>query len=418
MRHLQSTPWGLVISLLLGFGTFATSASAQQIPIDNPTPLAPSYTLLDLGTLGGTASAPTAIDSFGNVVGYSSTADGSSHAFYYEINTGLMADLGTLGGATSLANALNDNGTVVGTSELASGSYHAFSYINGALTDLGALDDYNTDGVSYGQAIDSNGNIVGYSHTANGDHGFLYSGGFMADLGIDASTVHAYSLNDAGTVTGTYDASGTLHAFTFNGGVVTDLGTLGGQTSFGQHVNQAGDVVGSSDTIDRGVLHAFLYTQGVMSDLGTLGGSASSAQWINNFGLVTGASLTFGDAEQHAYLYDGAQMSDLNKRVTTGDPLAPFVTLQQGVAINDGGSIAAIGIDSRTGEVHAYLVQPLVMMNDIYYTTYMIERSNVSAADSSSGGGAMGLLELGSFLLLIAGRRWNTRRQARTPQCA
>ena len=41
---------------------------------------------------------------------------------------GVMTDLGTLGGATSQANGINDNGQIVGYSTTASGQIHAFFY--------------------------------------------------------------------------------------------------------------------------------------------------------------------------------------------------------------------------------------------------------------------------------------------------
>ena len=51
-------------------------------------------------------------------------------------------------------------------------------------------------------------------------------------------------------------------------------------------------------------------------------------------------------------------MQDLNALIDPADPLQPFVTLFDGVDINDLGQILANGFDSRTGEFHAYLVSP------------------------------------------------------------
>ena len=97
-----------------------------------------------------------------------------------------------------------------------------------------------------------------------------------------------------------------------------------------------------------------------MLDLGTLGGTFSQGLAINASGQVTGISDTADDGAVHAFLWDGTTMQDLNALIDPADPLQPFVTLSDGVDINDLGQILANGFDSRTGECHAYLVSPIV----------------------------------------------------------
>src|SRR5262245_20731382 len=70
---------------------------------------------------------------------------------------------------------------------------------------------------------------------------------------------------------------------------ITDLGTLGGPSSYPTGINNAGQVVGWSDTNTSGVTHAFLYQNGTITDLGTLGGAYSAAAGINNAGQVIGS---------------------------------------------------------------------------------------------------------------------------------
>ena len=99
---------------------------------------------------------------------------------------------------------------------------------------------------------------------------------------------------------------------------VTDLGTLGGYASNATDLNQAGQVVGASDTAD-GFYRAFVWDNGTMTDLGTLGGIHSWAEGINDQGQVVGSAYLPGDASIHGFLVTpqgGAwfQDSDLDGR--------------------------------------------------------------------------------------------------------
>ena len=97
-----------------------------------------SYTIINLGSLGGTISVPVQVNTHGEVVGYSDTANNAAaHAFLY--SHGRMTDLGTLGGTTSEAMGINAKGAVVGLSNVAPGNTQVDVFLErgGKLTDLG-----------------------------------------------------------------------------------------------------------------------------------------------------------------------------------------------------------------------------------------------------------------------------------------
>jgi probable HAF family extracellular repeat protein len=135
---------------------------------------------------------------------------------------------------------------------------------------------------------------------------------------IDIGPFNATALNDWGQVVGVGGPSGNSHAFSWTraGGKV-DLGDLGGDYSFAHAVNNLGQVVGMSNTVDTG-WHAFFWTStDGMIDLGSIGGSAgqatgggttSQAVAVNNRGQVAGFSNTSsGDA--HATLWEAKSAS-------------------------------------------------------------------------------------------------------------
>lgn len=89
-------------------------------------------------------------------------------------------------------------------------------------------------------------------------------------------------------------AAATHDAFAAKSWKLIDLGTLGGSSSFGMAVNDAGAVVGCSEVApDR--LHAFIYRDGSIEDLGTASSSAagnSCAFAVNDAGEATGRAAT------------------------------------------------------------------------------------------------------------------------------
>ncbi len=111
---------------------------------------------------------------------------------------------------------------------------------------------------------------------------------------------------------------------------VTDLGTLGGDMSAANAVNDSGQVVGWSRITTGGDWHAFRYAGGNMIDLGTLGGDESEARDINSQGRIVGTAQDASGMDR-AFLYFNNQMRDIG--------VLPGQTGAEAEGINSSGQI-------------------------------------------------------------------------------
>jgi probable HAF family extracellular repeat protein len=220
----------------------------------------PTYSVIDLGALGGGVNSYTHandINAAGQVVGWS-----NSHAFLWQ--NGVMTDLGTLGGSYGYAYAINDLGQIVGKASTADGIDHAF-----------LLTPEDTDG---------NGTPDRWFRDSNGDG----RNDLMLDLGPGNV---ANDVNNVGQVVGNLGAG---NAFRWDSGVMTDLGTLGGSTT-ATAINDAGQVTGSSYR-STGERAGFLWQDDVMHDLGAPPGGFDGASDINQSGQIVGGPFYLGYA--------------------------------------------------------------------------------------------------------------------------
>jgi probable HAF family extracellular repeat protein len=84
----------------------------------------------------------------------------------------------------------------------------------------------------------------------------------------------------------------------------------------------------------------------------------SSAEGINNAGTIVGYSDTGPGAYHAAVWYDGTVATDLNSLLSPTTVDAGWL-LQSAQAINDRGSITGGASNALTGESHAFLLTPL-----------------------------------------------------------
>jgi probable HAF family extracellular repeat protein len=342
-----ASPWlpGRVANTLAGW-TGAWLLLAVALGLARPGDATVTYSIVDLGTLGGNASWGEAINASGQVTGIAEAPDDSAtHAFLW--SGGTLTDLGNFGGRDSAGLAINDSGQVTGYAQTPEPAFHPFLYSGGMLTDLG------TFGGRFGQgnAINASGQVTGYAKLTGNltEHAFLYSGGITTDLGTFGGTwSQGLAINDSGQVTGfAYLAGDTVpRAFLYSGGSLTDIGTLGGSGSYGNAVNASGQVTGWANTPGNTAGHAFLYSGGMLTDLGTLGGTSSNGLAINDSGQVTGAAYPTGDSATHAFLWSGEMLTDLG---TFGGRDS------NGLAINASGQVTGHAQTTDNARYHAFL---------------------------------------------------------------
>jgi probable HAF family extracellular repeat protein len=349
---------------------------------------ASTYTVTDLGTLGGPVSGANSINNENWASGFSTlTSSSYLHAALWE-NGSAARDLGTLGGPNSGVEwpVKNDHGLISGIAETAQAqrlgeiwscaaaffpqppSGHicrGFAWQDGKMRKLPTLGGNN----GFAAGANDEGLIVGWAETRKHDStctppqvlGFqavvyqTHDDSRWRGKRIQAlPPMHgdkdgaATEINDRGQIVG---ISGTCdqavgrftakHAVMWDDDRVINLGSLGGIAwNTPMAINSNGEVVGFSDlpgdVSGNPNFHAFLWTKKTgMQDLGTLpGDTLSEALGINDAGQIVGES--FNASSARAFIYENGKMTDLNTLI----PPSSGLYLVFANDINDQGVIA------------------------------------------------------------------------------
>ena len=334
MRRFRFSHLGLVAALAVAAGVPAAAVAA--VPASAATT---TYTITDLGSLGGGVTNARAINASGEVTGDSTLTESGDvfHAFLW--SNGKMTDLGTLGGPDSRGRAINDSGEVVGMATDSAEDIDAALWTpnSATATELGGA---NVVGINdSGEIV---GGIAGVSAGPVGDRTSLpVPPGFI--------TCSPAGINNNGQVLGNCEVTNVLndwHGVVWTNGTPTVLPTLGGTVAtsattlpLAKAINNNGQVVGTAVT-STGALDGFVWSNGKITDLGPTFAPAA----INDHGVIVGGQ----------FIDSGGTLHNLNNLIPAGSGYQ----IQSATGINDNGQIVANAHDTATGQLHALLLTP------------------------------------------------------------
>jgi len=330
-----------------------------------PAAAATTYTITDLGSLGGGVTRGLAINASGQVTGdsvlstlvqvpcppqkYGQPKKCFTHpddAFVW--SNGTMTDLGTLGGNFSRGVAINGSGEVVGYSagktNGPSGEFLWNGHSMKPLSDPAEVYGINDSGQIVGQCrnsmfLQSYACVVSSSGAINALP--------ESDPNIECLYINtippaipaAVAINNSGQVLGNcFNSAGGL-AVVWTNDTPTELPTLGGVASSGTAISGNGQVVGTSET-STGAEDGFLWSNGMMTDLGPNFSPAA----VNASGVIVGGQ----------FVYSNGTLQNLNNLIPAGSGYQ----IQNATGINDNGQIIANADDTATGQTHALLLNP------------------------------------------------------------
>jgi probable HAF family extracellular repeat protein len=278
-----------------------------------------------------------------------------------------LIELGTLGGPGSRAYAINDHGDVVGESAISSpGGWRAFLWRHGTMTDVGTLDP--DDDYSAASDISNDGTIVGWSgrRSDGSARPFVWRNGVMTALPLLPGHTDgaAFAISDLGQVVGVSfrtpersEAGWERRAVSWIGNAVVPLETNGAVDTIASAINDMGQIVGAASLPGSEVFQAVLWEPGGMQllELPTLPACArldcdvaTQALAINAHGQIAGVAARRYESYAVSWVHGSAAILPFPDTA-----YRTFMEFPGG--INDAGDIAGTVAFDIGGEPRAVL---------------------------------------------------------------
>jgi uncharacterized membrane protein len=264
--------------------------------IGTPDRAAATYEVIDLGVVPAINDGGWDVNDSGLVAGTAWFGASSRKAFAFKDGKGWFL------GDDFLVHGLNNAGQIIANKRAG----QCYLYTQGSWMDVpfssGVYD------------INDRGLLFGTNYEASGWHAAIYepSLGLMTDIGAlpGHETSNAGGLNNAGQAVGWCAST----AYLYEDGDLIDLGR-----GYAQEINDLGDVVGYSGTMELG----FVYHDGSFSYLSPFGtplaGPAVCQPYdVNDLGVAVGAATYDGSPNswvRYAFIYSQGVMTNLNELI-------------------------------------------------------------------------------------------------------
>ena len=325
-----------VSTLLLCFAAFESVCYAAPLP---------KFTIIDLGTLGGSISVAYGINASGAIAGKSETAEGNMMSFYWDQASG-FTDIG-LGRALGL----NDAGRVVGNYHQHTDDAFIWDVVDGLIfLNKGDFLFATANGIS------NSGMTVGYARKFNdvaGTKAILWdpTAGTITQIGSLGGPSYAYGINSFGEIVGNSGDPSRAFIWSESEGI-SDLGAVNEESwqYYARDINENGQVVGYLKT-NEDAYKAFIWEKETGIKL-LPGDGESLAFAINQHGDIVGSQGTIIGLGGTAYYWKDGQRIDLNQTI----PPDSGWELREARDISDSGKICGNGLID--GEIHAFLLTP------------------------------------------------------------